>query len=60
MEKARTFCRNNHGDLATIGDNNQRKFLWKYVRRKLIFLPYTSYMHPTAYVCEVQEDMLVA
>uniref|UniRef100_A0A8C3CSE1 C-type lectin domain-containing protein n=1 Tax=Cairina moschata TaxID=8855 RepID=A0A8C3CSE1_CAIMO len=31
MEKARTFCRNNHGDLATIGDNNQRKFLWKYI-----------------------------
>uniref|UniRef100_A0A8B9BIN9 Macrophage mannose receptor 1 n=1 Tax=Anser brachyrhynchus TaxID=132585 RepID=A0A8B9BIN9_9AVES len=31
MEKARTFCRNNHGELATIGDNNQRKFLWKYI-----------------------------
>ncbi|XP_009084157.3 macrophage mannose receptor 1-like isoform X1 [Serinus canaria] len=31
MEKARTFCRNNHGNLATIGNNNERKFLWKYI-----------------------------
>ncbi|XP_017930940.2 macrophage mannose receptor 1-like [Manacus vitellinus] len=31
MEKARTFCKNNHGDLATIGNNNERKFLWKYI-----------------------------
>ncbi|XP_074013154.1 macrophage mannose receptor 1-like [Numenius arquata] len=31
MEKARTFCKNNHGDLATIGDNSERKFLWKYI-----------------------------
>ncbi|XP_074430634.1 macrophage mannose receptor 1-like isoform X5 [Larus michahellis] len=29
MEKARTFCKNNHGDLATIGNNSERKFLWK-------------------------------
>uniref|UniRef100_A0A8D0EKF2 MRC1 protein n=1 Tax=Strix occidentalis caurina TaxID=311401 RepID=A0A8D0EKF2_STROC len=29
METARTFCKNNHGDLATIGNNNERKFLWK-------------------------------
>uniref|UniRef100_A0A663EC36 Macrophage mannose receptor 1 n=1 Tax=Aquila chrysaetos chrysaetos TaxID=223781 RepID=A0A663EC36_AQUCH len=29
MEKARTFCKNNHGDLATIGSNSERKFLWK-------------------------------
>uniref|UniRef100_A0A8C5NNV4 MRC1 protein n=1 Tax=Junco hyemalis TaxID=40217 RepID=A0A8C5NNV4_JUNHY len=31
MEKARTFCRNNHGNLATIGNNSERKFLWKYI-----------------------------
>ncbi|NXC39026.1 MRC1 protein, partial [Penelope pileata] len=31
VEKARTFCKNNHGDLATTGDNSQRKFLWKYI-----------------------------
>ncbi|XP_027551485.1 macrophage mannose receptor 1-like isoform X1 [Neopelma chrysocephalum] len=31
MEKARTFCKNNHGDLATIGNNNERKYLWKYI-----------------------------
>ncbi|KFV95226.1 Macrophage mannose receptor 1, partial [Eurypyga helias] len=29
MEKARTFCKNNHGDLATITNNSERKFLWK-------------------------------
>uniref|UniRef100_A0A8C4UQS2 Macrophage mannose receptor 1-like n=1 Tax=Falco tinnunculus TaxID=100819 RepID=A0A8C4UQS2_FALTI len=29
MEKARTFCKSNHGDLATIEDNSERKFLWK-------------------------------
>ncbi|KAM6101738.1 macrophage mannose receptor 1-like isoform 1-T1 [Theristicus caerulescens] len=29
MEKARTFCKSSHGDLATIGNNNERKFLWK-------------------------------
>uniref|UniRef100_A0A663LWS6 C-type lectin domain-containing protein n=1 Tax=Athene cunicularia TaxID=194338 RepID=A0A663LWS6_ATHCN len=29
MEKARTFCKNSHGDLATIGNNSERKFLWK-------------------------------
>ncbi|NXQ96204.1 MRC1 protein, partial [Sagittarius serpentarius] len=29
MEKARTICKNNHGDLATIGNNSERKFLWK-------------------------------
>uniref|UniRef100_A0A672TT45 Mannose receptor C-type 1 n=1 Tax=Strigops habroptila TaxID=2489341 RepID=A0A672TT45_STRHB len=29
MEKARTFCKNNHGDLATIANNSERKFLWK-------------------------------
>ncbi|NXE75187.1 MRC1 protein, partial [Cochlearius cochlearius] len=29
MEKARTFCKSNHGDLATIGNNSERKFLWK-------------------------------
>uniref|UniRef100_A0A8C5X0X2 MRC1 protein n=1 Tax=Malurus cyaneus samueli TaxID=2593467 RepID=A0A8C5X0X2_9PASS len=31
MEKARTFCKNNHGHLATIGNNSERKFLWKYI-----------------------------
>uniref|UniRef100_A0A803V9G9 MRC1 protein n=1 Tax=Ficedula albicollis TaxID=59894 RepID=A0A803V9G9_FICAL len=31
MEKARTFCKNNHGNLATIGNNSERKFLWKYI-----------------------------
>uniref|UniRef100_A0A8C2SV90 Macrophage mannose receptor 1 n=1 Tax=Coturnix japonica TaxID=93934 RepID=A0A8C2SV90_COTJA len=31
MEKARIFCKNHHGDLAIIGDNNQRIFLWKYI-----------------------------
>ncbi|NWI90584.1 MRC1 protein, partial [Pitta sordida] len=31
MEKARTFCKNSHGDLATIGNNSERKFLWKYI-----------------------------
>ncbi|XP_071416339.1 macrophage mannose receptor 1-like isoform X2 [Pithys albifrons albifrons] len=31
MEKARTFCKNNHGDLATVGNNSERKFLWKYI-----------------------------
>uniref|UniRef100_A0A8C3H2A9 Uncharacterized protein n=1 Tax=Corvus moneduloides TaxID=1196302 RepID=A0A8C3H2A9_CORMO len=31
MEKARTFCTNNHGNLATIGNNSERKFLWKYI-----------------------------
>uniref|UniRef100_A0A8C3MZB8 Uncharacterized protein n=1 Tax=Geospiza parvula TaxID=87175 RepID=A0A8C3MZB8_GEOPR len=31
MEKARTFCRNNHGNLATIGNNSERKFVWKYI-----------------------------
>ncbi|NXX93061.1 MRC1 protein, partial [Centropus bengalensis] len=31
MEKARTFCKINHGDLATIGNNSERKFLWKYI-----------------------------
>ncbi|NWR28870.1 MRC1 protein, partial [Tachuris rubrigastra] len=31
MEKARTFCKKNHGDLATVGNNNERKFLWKYI-----------------------------
>ncbi|NXE05186.1 MRC1 protein, partial [Lophotis ruficrista] len=29
MEKARTFCKSNHGELATIGNNSERKFLWK-------------------------------
>ncbi|NWY51314.1 MRC1 protein, partial [Chionis minor] len=29
MEKARTFCKNSHGDLATIGNDSERKFLWK-------------------------------
>ncbi|KFP11519.1 Macrophage mannose receptor 1, partial [Egretta garzetta] len=29
MEKARTFCKSNHGDLATVGNNSKRKFLWK-------------------------------
>ncbi|KAF2983566.1 hypothetical protein EK904_005759 [Melospiza melodia maxima] len=31
MEKARTFCRNNHGNLATVENNSERKFLWKYI-----------------------------
>ncbi|NXA13712.1 MRC1 protein, partial [Sapayoa aenigma] len=31
MEKARTFCKNSHGDLATIRNNSERKFLWKYI-----------------------------
>ncbi|NWS56614.1 MRC1 protein, partial [Chunga burmeisteri] len=31
MEKARTFCKNSHGDLATIGNNSERKFLWKHI-----------------------------
>ncbi|NXG70851.1 MRC1 protein, partial [Baryphthengus martii] len=31
MEKARTFCKNNHGDFTTIGNNTERKFLWKYI-----------------------------
>ncbi|XP_054027215.1 macrophage mannose receptor 1 [Dryobates pubescens] len=31
MEQARAFCRSSHGELATIGDNSQRKFLWRYV-----------------------------
>ncbi|NXJ75615.1 MRC1 protein, partial [Trogon melanurus] len=31
MEKARIFCKNNHGDLATIGNNSERKFLWRYI-----------------------------
>ncbi|NXT81496.1 MRC1 protein, partial [Zapornia atra] len=31
MEKARVFCKSNHGDLATIGSNSERKFLWKYI-----------------------------
>ncbi|NWR94087.1 MRC1 protein, partial [Furnarius figulus] len=30
MEKARIFCKNNRGDIATIGNNSERKFLWKY------------------------------
>ncbi|NXG26234.1 MRC1 protein, partial [Grallaria varia] len=30
-EKARTFCKNNHGELATIRNNSERKFLWKYI-----------------------------
>ncbi|KFO04791.1 Macrophage mannose receptor 1, partial [Balearica regulorum gibbericeps] len=29
MEKARAFCQSSHGDLATIGNNSERKFLWK-------------------------------
>ncbi|NXS55163.1 MRC1 protein, partial [Brachypteracias leptosomus] len=29
MDKARTFCKNNHGDLAIIENNSERKFLWK-------------------------------
>ncbi|NWI51722.1 MRC1 protein, partial [Calyptomena viridis] len=31
MEKARTICKNSHGDLATIENNSKRKFLWKYI-----------------------------
>ncbi|XP_064362040.1 LOW QUALITY PROTEIN: macrophage mannose receptor 1-like [Dromaius novaehollandiae] len=31
MEKARKFCKKNYGDLVTIGNNNERKFLWKYI-----------------------------
>ncbi|NWU97742.1 MRC1 protein, partial [Upupa epops] len=31
MEIARTFCKNNHGDLVTIENNSERKFLWKYI-----------------------------
>ncbi|KAM6281329.1 macrophage mannose receptor 1-like [Porphyrio hochstetteri] len=31
MEKARVFCKSSHGDLATIGSNSERKFLWKYI-----------------------------
>lgn len=56
MEKARTFCKNHRGDLAIIGDNNQRIFLWKYVRGNLII----QHIYSAAYACEVQEDMLVA
>lgn len=31
MEKARDFCRRNFGDLATIHDKEEGKFLWRYV-----------------------------
>ncbi|NWS70861.1 MRC1 protein, partial [Crotophaga sulcirostris] len=31
MDKARTFCKSNHGDLVTIRNNSERKFLWKYI-----------------------------
>uniref|UniRef100_A0A8C3MUP0 Uncharacterized protein n=1 Tax=Geospiza parvula TaxID=87175 RepID=A0A8C3MUP0_GEOPR len=44
MEKARTFCRNNHGNLATIGNNSERKFVWKYVRGDFQTLLFFSWM----------------
>ncbi|XP_069715636.1 macrophage mannose receptor 1-like isoform X5 [Phaenicophaeus curvirostris] len=31
MEKARTLCKSSHGDLATIDNNSERKFLWKHI-----------------------------
>ncbi|XP_008490918.2 macrophage mannose receptor 1-like [Calypte anna] len=31
MEKARRFCKSNHGDLATIENNSKRKFFWEYI-----------------------------
>lgn len=60
MEKARTFCKNHRGDLAIVGDNNQRIFLWKYVRGNLITFYYIQHIYSAAYACEVQEAMLVA
>lgn len=60
MEKARMFCRNHRGDLAIIGDNNKRIFLWKYVRGNLITIYYIQHIYSAAYACEVQEGMLVA
>ncbi|POI26136.1 hypothetical protein CIB84_010115 [Bambusicola thoracicus] len=60
MEKARMFCKNHSGDLAIIGDNNQRIFLWKYVRGNLITFYYIQHIYSAAYACEVQKDILVA
>lgn len=62
MEKARTFCKNNHGNLATIGNNSERKFLWKYVRGNFVILYATWLIHPLyiSSACEVQKNVLVA
>lgn len=60
MEKARTFCKNNHGDLATIGSNSERKFLWKRVRGNLAMLYNIWPIYPAAYACDVQGNVLVA
>lgn len=60
MEKARTFCKSNHGDLATIGNNSDRKFLWKCVRGNLTVLYHIWPIYPAAYACEAQENVLVA
>lgn len=57
MEKARIFCKNNHGELATIRNNSERKFLWKCVRRNLAMLYNIWPIYPA---CEVQENVLVA
>lgn len=31
MDKARDFCRKNYGNLATINDEEERTFLWRYI-----------------------------
>lgn len=60
MEKARTFCKNNHGDLATIRNNSERKFLWKWVRENLAILYYIWSIYFATYGCAVKENVLVA
>lgn len=62
MEEARTFCRNNHGNLATIENNSERKFLWKYVRGDFVVLYTTLLIYPLyeSSACEVQKNVLVA
>ncbi|NXO00784.1 MRC1 protein, partial [Rhinopomastus cyanomelas] len=31
MEKARMFCKTSHGDLATVENSNERRFLWTHI-----------------------------
>jgi len=62
VEEAREFCKKNGGDLAVIESENEKNFLWKYVRnmfffKKAPFCPALRHLFQLA--CEILESGLI-